>query len=117
MRKNFFLWSAIGIFVLTLVLAFENIWLVQQYFILFWTINASTTVIVMLASILGFFVGFFSMLYSFEVRKEKAMADEDDEMGTSPAAAIEAAPTPEPTVPETPVQVPDDFDEDDEVLG
>lgn len=119
MRKNIFLWSAIGIFVLTLILAFENIWLVQQYFILFWTLNASTTIIVLLAAILGFFVGFFAMLYSFEVRKMKDMEEEDDQLGAAPAAAVEEAPAPEPEEKpeEKEAAVPDDFDEDDEVLG
>jgi uncharacterized integral membrane protein len=117
MRKNLFLWSAISILVLTLILAFENIWLVQQYFILFWTINASTTIIVLLASVLGFFVGFFAMLYSFEVRKLKALSEEDDQMGSPPAAAVEETPVVEEKVEEKEAEVPDDFDEDDEVLG
>ncbi len=119
MRKNIFLWSAISILVLTLILAFENIWLVQQYFILFWTINASTTIIVLLAAVLGFFVGFFAMLYSFEIRKLKSMAEEDDQIGTPPAAVIEESSTAtevEEAIESTPV-APDDFDEDDEVLG
>jgi uncharacterized integral membrane protein len=117
MRKNLFLWSAISIFVLTLILAFENIFLVQQYFVLFWTLTASTTIIVLLAAILGFFVGFFAMLYSFEVRKIKSMADEDDEMGAPPAATPEEAPVVEDKPEEKEPIVPDDFDEDDEVLG
>lgn len=124
MRKYTFLWSAIIIFVLLLVLAFENIWLVQQYFVLFWSFNASTTIVILFGGALGFLVGFFSMLYSFEVRKQKAMAEESDTMGTSPAEQIETTPTPaeeekkegeEKPVTEAPKV--DEFDEDDEVLG
>lgn len=121
MRKYTFLWSAIIIFVLLLVLAFENIWLVQQYFVLFWSFNASTTVVILFGGVLGFLVGFFSMLYSFEVRKLKALAEESDTMGTSPAQQVETAPEPVEKKDELetppPEVKPDDFDDDDEVLG
>ena len=128
MRKYTFLWSAIIIFVLLLVLAFENIWLVQQYFVLFWSFNASTTIVILFGGILGFLVGFFSMLYSFELRKEKEMAEEADTMGTAPSEQIETAPETsdekdkedvnadaDSPIPEA--SKPDEFDEDDEVLG
>lgn len=119
MRKQIFLWSAIGTFVLTLVLAFENIWLVQQYFILFYTFNASTTIIVLLAGLLGFLIGFFAMLYVFEVRKEKERSELEDEVSQAPASMAEVAPEPEPEEkkPVDDAAPIDDFDEDDEVLG
>lgn len=108
---------AVVIFVLTLVLAFENIWLIQQYYVLFWTMNASTTIIVLLASVLGFLVGFFTMLYSFEIRKEREMAEEEDSIGVSPAPLEEPSSSDEEKKEEPTPPVPDTFDEDDEVLG
>jgi len=128
MRKALFLWSAIVILVLILILAFENILYVQTYFILFYQINVSTTIIILLAAVLGFLVGFFSMLYSYERRELKKMEEEADTYGTSAASEPEDTAS---TVAKTPGEkdasekqepppeelAKDDFDKDDEVLG
>jgi len=133
MRKTLYLWSAIVIIVLTLILAFENILYVQTYYILFYQVNASATVIILIAAILGFLVGFSAMLYSVEVsRQKKAAADADyagvlssavDPEAPAPAATTEeAAPAASEAAPPEPEPQADDakadqFDDDDEVLG
>ena len=126
MRKKIFLYSAILILVLMLILAFENILNVQTYYLLFFQTDASTTIVVLIAGFLGFFIGFFSMLYSVEVAKEKALEEEADNFGAAPSEKIEDTgkdkkidlPDDEPKEPrEDNVKKIDTFDDDDEVLG
>ena len=116
MRKNLFLFSAIITGVLTLILAFENIIYIQQYYLFFWTFNFSTTIVILLAAILGFLVGFFAMLYSYEVRQEKDRLAEEEELSEAPAKTIEEKPV-ENVSKQDIKEAADTFDDDDEVLG
>ncbi|MDP2690969.1 MAG: hypothetical protein Q8O95_01020 [bacterium] len=118
MRKKIFLSLAIFLIVLTLIIAFENILTQQQYYLLFFQFNANSTIIILLSAILGFLIGFFAMLYSVEIAKEKSRMAEEDLLGTPVVQGVEAAPE-IPAAPTRQKKTPpdEDFDEDDEVLG
>ncbi len=116
MRKQIFLWAGVVTLFTLLIFAFANILYVQQYYIFFYSVSMSATIAVLLSGALGFMIGFFAMLYTFEKQKEAALQDEEDNKGESPVEMVESKPEPvqkeaEPVVPA------DDFDEDDEVLG
>lgn len=124
MRKTLFLWSSIILVVLILILAFENILYVQTYYILFFQLNLSTTVMILLAAVLGFLVGFFAMLYSVELGKLKQAEEDAGQMGSPPAAEPASPSTAadlegQPEAPESTDEAnkPDSFDDDQEVLG
>lgn len=116
MRKNLFLAAGIVTLVMTLILAFSNIIYIQQYYIFFWTMNLSTTIMILLAAIMGFLVGFFAMLYSHEVRRMKEQQVDADEVSEAPAKTVEEQPIKKVTKEEAAAAA-DTFDDDDEVLG
>lgn len=110
-RKSFFWWSTVILIVLTLILGFENILTSQTYYILFFELDLSSTLLIFLSAAMGFLIGFFFMLYSFEIRREKEMEDEDQSVAAAPAKEVESKPI------ETAPSVKDDkFDEENEVL-
>ena len=117
MRKQIFLWAGVITLFTLLIFAFANILYVQQYYIFFYSVSMSATIAVLLSGALGFLIGFFAMLYTFEAQKEKASAEELESQGESPAETVDTAPEPVKKEAEAPVTPVDDFDEDDEVLG
>lgn len=104
------LWVTGGLIVLALILAFENILTEQTYYVLFFQVDLSSTWLILLSVILGFFIGFCFMLYAFEIRREKELGDQDDIAAAAPATRAEQTPLKEEPKEEKPV------DEDDEVL-
>lgn len=110
-RKIVFWWFSVILIVLTMILAFENILTYQTYYVLFFQVELSSTLLIFLSAILGFMIAFFFMLYSFEVRQEKESLDQEDAVASAPAKKVESKPV------ETASAKPDEFEEDDEVLG
>ena len=130
MRKKLFFWLTLVLIVILLIFAFANILGFQQYYILFYQVNTSATVAILFAGIIGFLIGFFAMLYSHELQKEKKMAEDEEALGAAPATTIEEEPSQAPEKTEQKPSSPDagsedsgdevgmdDFDDDDEVLG
>lgn len=123
MRKNIFFAMVIIMIVLLLIIAFGNILGYQQYFVLFYQVNTSATVMILFSGLIGFLIGFFAMLYSHEKNKEKMMQQELDLEGEAPVVTEEKedAATPaeekEDEADEPVVEPSDEFDEDDEILG
>lgn len=122
MRKKLFLWVTIVLFVLLLITAFENIFVSQQFSVLFYTIDdISSLFVILFASVLGFLVCFFLMLYSNEIRREKELAEQEDSVGAAPGTQVDREEKPVTPGQETPVKKEetkiDTFDDDDEVLG
>lgn len=134
MKTKLFLWLSLFLLVMIIVLAFENILVSQQYFILFYQVNASSTIVILFAAILGIFVGCFSMLHFFAMREQRRLTEEADTYGTAAPAATSQEPAVEekaeekgkeeaekeekeekPEEEEAPRK--DEFDDDDEVLG
>lgn len=122
MRKKLFLWITIILFVLLLITAFENIFVGQQFSVLFYTIDdISSLFVILFSSVLGFLVCFFLMLYSNEIRRERELAEQEDTVGAAPASQVEreekpATPAQEESSKQE-VAKTDTFDDDDEVLG
>mgnify|MGYP001614512485 CR=1 FL=1 len=120
MRKTFFLWFTVILFVLLLITAFENIFVGQQFSVLFYTIDdISSLFVILFSSLLGFLVCFFMMLYSHEVRREKELQEQEDTVGAAPASLVEKTDkaAPEEEKKKTDEGKVDVFDEDDETLG
>lgn len=113
MRKKIFLWVSLALIVLVLILAFENITTSQQFLLLFYTLDLSTTFIVFISALLGFLIGFFAMLYSYEKGRERDTLDEDNAVASAPAKEIEKT---EMKPAENDTAKVDKFDEEDEVL-
>lgn len=120
MKKEFFLYLVYGLIVFTLIIAFENIFIAETYHILFFPIELSSTFLIFFATGLGVMIGFFFMLYSFEVRREKELTERDDAISEAPGATVNQPVEKAPEAPkvETTVDAKSvEPDEDDEVLG
>ena len=111
MRKKVFLWVTIILIVLVLILGFENITTTSSFLLLFYSAELSQTLVVFLSAFLGFLVGFFAMLYSYEKGREQEMEEEDGAVASAPGVTAETTMKNEPEV-----KAVDKFDEDDEVL-
>jgi len=123
MRKNFFLWVSGALFVLLLIIGFENIFTPVDFSVLFYTFSQlPLLMVVFLSAFVGFLICFFFMLYSHEKRLEKELQEAEDTMGSAPGAMVDKEEKTEKESPdkkekkeeEKPI---DDFDEDDETLG
>jgi hypothetical protein len=121
MRKEFFLYLVYGLLVFTLIIAFENIFITETYTILFFPIELSSTFLIFFSTGLGIMIGFFFMMYSFEIRREKELAEHEDAIAEGPGATVNQPVEKAPEAPKVETTVdaktvtPDD--EDDEVLG
>jgi uncharacterized integral membrane protein len=111
MRKKIFLGTAIFFIVLVLILGFENITTSQSFLLLFYSLELSTTLIVFFSAFLGFLIGFFAMLYSYEKGRELILEEEEGSVASAPATAAERSDKPVAVEPKA-----DKFDEDDEIL-
>jgi len=123
MRKNIFLGIVSFLVIFLLIFAFGNVLGYQKYLFLFFSITTSTTVVILFSGLLGFLIGFFAMLYSYEVKRAKEMNEQAELESFSPAAqrAEKTEPTrlEEPTKEKEQVEAAavDEFDDDDEILG
>lgn len=115
MRKNLFLWAMLALVVLVLILAFENITTSGTFLLLFYEIELSMTLVVFLCSFLGFLIGFFAMLYSYEKGREQEEVDHDEAVASAPAVTVEKKDAKEMAKATENVKI-DKFDEDEEVL-
>lgn len=116
MRKKIFLWSAYGISVLVLIFAFENIGNSQTALLLFYEREVNSTILIFFSSLLGFLIGFFLMLYTHEVKKEKESLEESEALGAAPSVLAEQAPQKKEEKTEKQPRL-DEFEDEDEVLG
>jgi len=120
MRKKFYLYTALILAVIVLIFAFQNVLSIQPYNVLFSSPYTSATVVILVSALLGFLIGFFAMLYSVELGREKKAAQEMEEAAfIPPDTTRQDAPTfsSGETPPEDIPSEADSFDEDDEVLG
>jgi hypothetical protein len=92
MKKKFFMGMFITFSVLLLIVAFENILTAGNFLFLFFTVQNSFLMI-FLSGLLGFLVGFFLMLYAFEVKKLKMTQEEEDMNTADKATDVEKAET------------------------
>ncbi|MGE3278266.1 MAG: LapA family protein [Candidatus Altimarinota bacterium] len=114
MRKTFFLSVTLILAVLVLILGFENITSSQSFLLLFYETELRMTWVVFLSAFLGFLIGFFAMLYSYEKGREKMEEEDREEIASAPAATAETQKSDEP---EKKVEESiDQFDEEDEIL-
>jgi uncharacterized integral membrane protein len=119
MRKKFFLGTVIFLIVFMLIFAFENILYEAEYLILFFSINTTATILILFSTLVGFLIGFFAMLYSFEVRREKELEDYTPTKSSESVTPQEVLKESEATL-ESPTTAPPEqtkADEDDEILG
>jgi hypothetical protein len=120
MRKELFLYLVYGLIVFTLIIAFENIFIAETYYILFFPIELSSTLLIFFSTGLGVMIGFFFMLYSFEIRREKELTERDDAISQAPGATVNQPVEKMPEAPKVETTLdPKNVapDEDDEVLG
>lgn len=129
MPKTFLFWITVILFGLFLIFAFANILTSQEYYFLFFSINASSTIAILFSGFVGFLIGFFVMLYSYEIRhlkelEQAAEAPPTPITATSPtptqstvATAAPSQPNPNPSKKTLAPEQTDNFSEDDEVLG
>ncbi|MDP3975863.1 MAG: hypothetical protein Q8P95_03010 [bacterium] len=118
MRKKIFLSILIFLTVLLLIFAFENIQSSGQFLLLFFQIDTSATIIIFLSGFIGFLIGFFAMLYAYELRNEGQL--ETQQTSFEAPSASPSANQPQKKVeaePAAPQQKEDPFEADDEVLG
>lgn len=125
MRKKLFLGIIVTLVVFLLIFVIENFIFPTQYLLLIFRISGSTAWLIAFSSLIGFLIGFFAMLYSHEVRREKEMAKDADIVPPAPepeqkvtAAEVAKEAPKEDEKEATVVAEPESsFDEDDEILG